>query len=209
MLSFTANTRETWAKFSEIIGAEHIYEDEASWTYNRDKVVYRHKGSIITLDFYATDELSQTRIYTSFNAKENFRFVIYSSNFFERLAKLVGMQDVNIGDKSFDERFIIKTSHEEKVRLFLSDQKIRELILGVVPNGHFATSFQADWNKGEIEKQSGVKYLSVIEPGVINDVERLELIFQLIIESLKQLTSMGIISAEHSEDAPPRGTWRL
>jgi hypothetical protein len=49
-------------------------------------------------------------------------------------------------------------------------------------------TFQADWKKGETD------YISVNEPGVINDVERLESIFQLIVESFEQLISLGLVS---------------
>jgi len=195
MLSFSADTRESWARFSEIIGAEHIYQGEANWAYNNDKVIYNYKETVIILDFISDGESSQTRIYAPLSAKETFRFNIYSNNFLERFANFFWGQNVNIGDALFDKKFIVKTNDVEKVKLFLSNQKVRELIWGVIPKGHFATAFQADWNKGESD------YLSVNEPGVINNVDRLELIFQLIIESIEQLIKVGIVNAGNSENA--------
>jgi hypothetical protein len=186
MLSFTADTRDTWARFAEKIGAEHICRGQASWNNNNDSVIYDYKGTLIILDFVSdikADEVSsQTRIYAPLSAKETFRFNIYSSNFVERFVIFFGAQDVNIRDELFDKKFVVKTNDVEKVRLFLSNPKIRELIWRVLPNGLSSPTFQADWKKGETD------YLSVNEPGVINDVERLELIFQLIIESFKQLS---------------------
>ncbi len=193
MLSFTADTRDTWARFAEKIGAEHICRGQASWNNNNDSVIYDYKGTLIILDFVSdikADEVSsQTRIYAPLSAKETFRFNIYSSNFVERFVNFFGAQDVNIGDELFDKKFVVKTNDVEKVRLFLSNPKIRELIWRVLPNGLSSPTFQADWKKGETD------YLSVNEPGVINDVERLELIFQLIIESFKQLVSLELVSS--------------
>lgn len=192
MLSFTANTREAWAHFAEKIGAEHICRGHASRNDNKDSVIYDYKGTPIILDFVVKMDsdggTSQTRIYAPLSAKETFCFKIYPSNFVERFVNFFGAQDVNIGDEFFDKKFIVKTNDVKKVRLFLSNSKIRELIWKVVPNGLFSPTFQADWKKGETD------YISVNEPGVINDVERLELIFQLIVESFEQLASLEIVS---------------
>jgi hypothetical protein len=194
MLSFSANTRESWARFAEKIGAEHICRGNTDWNNNNDSVIYNYKGTLIILDFESTMDSdggsSQTRIYAPLSAKENFRFNIYSSNFVERFINFLGGHDVNIGDELFDKKFSVKTNDVEKVRLLLSNLKIRELIWKVVPNGLFSPTFQANCKKGETD------YISVNEPGVINDVERLELIFQLIIESFEQLVSLEIVTSK-------------
>ena len=39
---------------------------------------------------------------------EGFRFTIYRKGFFSGLGKLLGMQDIEIGDPEFDEAFIIQ-----------------------------------------------------------------------------------------------------
>ena len=47
---------------------------------------------------------------------EGFRFTIYRKGIFSELGKLLGMQDIEVGDPEFDEAFIIKGNDEFKVR---------------------------------------------------------------------------------------------
>ena len=47
---------------------------------------------------------------------EGFRFTIYRKGLFSDLGKLLGMQDIEVGDPEFDEAFIIKGNDESKVR---------------------------------------------------------------------------------------------
>ena len=47
---------------------------------------------------------------------EGFRFTIYRKGFFSDLGKLLGMQDIEVGDPEFDEAFIIKGNDEDRVR---------------------------------------------------------------------------------------------
>jgi sensor c-di-GMP phosphodiesterase-like protein len=52
--------------------------------------------------------------------EEGFRFAIYRKGFFSDLGKLMGMQDIEVGDPEFDEAFIIKGNDESKVVRFFS-----------------------------------------------------------------------------------------
>jgi hypothetical protein len=60
--------------------------------------------------------------------KDGFRFTIYRKGFFSDLGKMLGMQDMEIGEPEFDDAFIIKGNDEFKLRKMLGDRKIRQLI---------------------------------------------------------------------------------
>ena len=71
----------------------------------------------ITLDTYTESTRRQSHVtYTRMRAPyvnpEGFRFTIYRKGFFSDLGKLLGMQDIEVGDPEFDEAFIIKGNDE-------------------------------------------------------------------------------------------------
>ena len=65
---------------------------------------------------------------TPFVNSDGLRFKIYRKGFFSSIGKLLKMQDIEIGDASFDDQFIIKGNNEEKVKLLLNDATLKLLI---------------------------------------------------------------------------------
>lgn len=119
---------------------------------------------------------------------EVFWFTIYRKGFFSELGKLMGTQDVEVGDYDFDEAFIIKGNDEDGVRALFTDPKIRQMIqdqsqirLKVKDSeGWFGPRFPED-----------VDELLFQVVGVIKDVERLKALFNLFATVLDQLCRIG------------------
>ena len=121
---FGPSKDEMWRQLSQEIGAEFV--EGGFWKGNK---VQAHVGPwTITLDTYTE---STGEIITSptpacvlpYVNPEGFRFTIYRKGFFSDLGKLLGMQDIEVGDPEFDEAFIIKGNDESKVRdLFANTQ---------------------------------------------------------------------------------------
>ena len=83
--------------------------------------VQSHVGPwTITLDTYTESSGESSTTYTRMRAPyvnpEGFRFTIYRKGPFSGLGKLLGMQDIEVGDPEFDEAFIIKGNDESMVR---------------------------------------------------------------------------------------------
>jgi hypothetical protein len=105
------------------------------------------------------------------------------------------MQDIEIGDPPFDDDFIIKSNDESRVRELLAKPRIRELIAGQKDiqftvkddEGYFGPHFPED-----------VDELHFQVMGVIKDIDRLKLLYELFAETLDELCRIG--SAR--EDAP-------
>lgn len=74
----------------------------------------------VTLDTYTVSHNDLTTTFTRIRAPhmnlDNFRFTIYRRSVFSSLGKFFGMQDIETGDRDFDEAFIIKSNDEGKVR---------------------------------------------------------------------------------------------
>jgi len=98
------------------------------------------------------------------------------------------MQDIEIADPLFSEHFVVKANDETRVRAMLADPKVRDLIEQQPDirftvkddEGYFGTTFP-----------DGVDELSFQVCGVIKDVERLKLLFDLFAETLDRLCEIG------------------
>lgn len=124
-----------------------------------------------------------------------FQFTIYRRGLFSDIAKWLGMQDIEVGHEDFDRDFIIKGTDASKVKMLFDNAKLRQLIaaqpqihLTVKDNeGYWGVPFPADTDE-----------LCFHVCGVIKDVERLKLLFELFAEMLDQLCHIG----SAYEDAP-------
>ncbi|HHH76244.1 MAG TPA: DUF3137 domain-containing protein, partial [Phycisphaerae bacterium] len=154
---FGPSKDEIWGQIAKDIGGK--YTDGGF--FGQDVLRYRAGEWEITLDTYedtyvngsddtfADDNTTYTRMRAPFMNKDKLYFKIYRKGIFSAVGKIFGMQDIEIGDKYFDDNFIIQGNNEEKIKLLLADPKLKELIQAQ-PNicfqiredeGWFSTSF--------------------------------------------------------------------
>ena len=174
---FGPSRKEIWRQLSTEIGAQYV--EGGFW--KGDKVQAAHGEWTVTLDTYTVSNGKTTVVYTRMRAPyedpSDFRFTIYRKGLFTGLAKWLGMQDVNVGYEPFDEAFVIKGTNEGMLRALFSDTKLRELV----------------------EKQKDIHFtvkkgaLHFHVTGVIKDIERLKLLFDLFGETLERLQSIASI----------------
>ena len=177
---FGPSKQEIWRQLSTEIEARYV--EGGLW--KGDKVQAIHGEWTVTLDTYAVSTGKTVIVFTRMRAPyvnpDGFRFTIYRKGVFSDLAKRFGMQDVEVGVEPFDRDFIIKGTDETKLRELFSSPTIRDLI-AKQPEIHF-------------EVKDDELYFAV--PGVIKDVERLKLLYELFGETLDQLCRMGSAQRE-------------
>ena len=190
---FGPSRKEMWTKLSEQVHGRYVAERFGKG----DKVQVDHNDWTLTLDTYAVSTGKVTVIFTRMRAPfvnpTGFRFRVYRKSVFSGLGKFFGMQDVEIGDPPFDDGFIIQATDESRIRQLLASAKIRELIaaqkdinFGVKDDeGWFGTKFP-----------DGVDELHFAVAGIVKDVERLKLLYDLFAETLDELCRMGAASDE-------------
>ena len=87
----------------------------------------------MTLDTYTVHtghaHFTYTRMRAPYVNPEGLRFTVYRKGLFSELGKLLGMQDIEVGDPEFDEAFIVKGTDEAKVRELFADPEVRSLML--------------------------------------------------------------------------------
>jgi hypothetical protein len=62
---------------------------------------------------------------------DNFKLAIHKEGFLDSAGKLFGMQDVVLGYPDFDERFIVRTNDEVKVKTLFGDEAVRTTLLSI------------------------------------------------------------------------------
>jgi hypothetical protein len=108
--------RETiWRQLAAETGASFV--DGGFW--KGDKVEASHGEWRITLEIVAYGKAQATRLRAPFVNPDGFRFTVYRKQIFSELGKILGMQDVNVGQPDFDRDFIIQGTDEAKLRRLL------------------------------------------------------------------------------------------
>jgi hypothetical protein len=186
---FGPSKDEIWKQFSDHIGAT-FSKDGTFGTSTR--VDAQTKDWTVTLDLEIVPAgktiLVFTRIRAPYINRDGFRFVIYRRSIFSGVAKMLGMQDIEIGHESFDDDFIIQANDESKVRALLADSKLRDLIQAQASfelevkdhDGYFGKDFP-----------DGVDQLRFKVLGIIKDMNRLRQLYELYAELLEQLCRIG------------------
>ena len=181
---FGPSKDEVWRQLSEEIGAEFV--EGGFWKGNK---VQAHVGPwTVTLDINKDGDSQATRLRAPYVNPEGFRFTIYRKGFFSDLGKLLGMQDIEVGDPEFDEAFIIKGNDEDRVRVLFSDRKIRQMIQDQ-PQIRLEVKDSEGWFGPKFPDDVDELHFQVV--GVIKDVQRLKALFDLFAAVLDQLCWIG------------------
>ena len=177
-----------WQQLAEEIGGDFTYA-----FMKGSKIVTSFKNWTIILDTYAVSTGKSTTVYTRMSMPyvktDSFNFKIYSSGFFSSIGKFFGMQDVKIGQPEFDEKYIIKSNDEEKVRQLLSSKMLRNIM-----DNHPQIYLEIkDRDGGVMGKPlpDKVNILYFQEVGIIKDIDRLKQLYLLFDALIKQLIEIG------------------
>ena len=186
---FGPSKDEVWRQLSQEIGAEFV---EGSFWASTGSKVQAHVGPwTVTLDVGRSDEDGKslvTRLRAPYVNPEGFRFTVYRKGDFSELGKLLGMQDIEVGDPDFDETFIIKGTDEFKVRDLFADSKVRQMIQ-TQPQIRLDVKDSEGWFGPKFPEDVDELHLQVV--GVIKDKELLNGLFNLFASVLDQLCRIG------------------
>ncbi len=202
---------QCWAQFSSEIGGEFVQDEVVAkvglwWTLTLSR-------SLRTEDSGDTD----TCMWVPYIDVSGLRFTIYSKGLVSELAKLLRMQDIEVGYPEFDREFTIKGNDESKILALFTDPKVREAIAQTA--GYASTPLSLSWSSKPpyqlwIEGRSGLFFrghgplfgmghkgteLRLQVQGTVTDVEWLKSMYGLMRETLSQLVEIGAAS----DEAPP------
>jgi hypothetical protein len=211
---FGPSKEEIWQQLSQELGAKFVRRG-----FGRDncKVLAQAHDWVITFDTYTVSNgkssVTYTRIRAPYINKDGFRFTIYRKGLFSNLAKLLGMQDIEVGGPKFenlaplfgvasyvnkqdiecgapqfDHDFIIKGNNEEKARMLFKNWRIRDLVQAQ-PDIFLQVKDDEGWFGAHFPE--GVDELYFQVTGIIKDVNRLKSLYELFSEVLNTLCHIG------------------
>jgi len=185
---FGPDKEEVWRRLCQEIGGQFV--EGGFWKGN--KVQVQVQPWTLTLDTYTVNtqhsHVTYTRMRAPYVNPEGFRFTIYRKGFFSELGKLLGMQDIEVGDPDFDEAFIIKGNDEARVQNLFADARLRELVQRQ-PTIRLDVKDSEGWFGPKFPENVDELHFQIV--GVIKDVDRLKALFDLFAALLEQLCRIG------------------
>jgi hypothetical protein len=127
------STAAIWKQVARDIGG--TYQEGGS--SGSDVLRYQSGEGEITLDTYELSNNESTTIYTRMRApfenKDAVYLKVYRVGFCASIGTFFGMQDIHIGDRHFDDDFVIQGNDDEKIRWLLNDPALTDLIRAAIP----------------------------------------------------------------------------
>jgi hypothetical protein len=185
---FGPSNDEAWRQLGEQAGAEFI--GGGFWKGSK---VQAHVGPwTVTLDTHTVQgghaRITFTRMRAPYVNPDGFRFTVDRKGLFSELGKLLGMQDIEVGDAEFDEASIIKGTDEAKVRELFADPEVRSLLLAQ-RQVHLEVKDSEGWFGPAFPDDVDELHLRV--HGVIKEVDRLKALIDLFAAVLDRLCRIG------------------
>lgn len=183
-----------WKNFSKEV--EGTFVKAFSWHSAKTEVNY--KGVKIIFDNYhlwsGKFSKKMTRIVLPYYSTQNFTFEICQNTLFNKLKKLLGSQDFEIGRADFDKKFVVRSNDGQKAITILQNSKIRSLI-EKEKNLHIVVSTK----KGIWEEDLPINQyeLSFYDDGEITDIERLKELLKLFKELVDTFIDLKVIQFQN------------
>ncbi|MEM7160904.1 MAG: hypothetical protein AAF487_00560 [Bacteroidota bacterium] len=193
---FGPSRKEVWTEVAEELGVEFYY----GGFFGRDEFIYEYKAWKIYLDKITKGSGKNSRNYTRlrvpFYNLSGLKFEIFEENFMGSIRKLFGNQDIELKDKAFDDRFVIKGNDEKSIQQFLCDIELMNIIF-VQPGLHL---FVDDGSRFFSDAYSdGINVLVFEDYGIIKDKLVLKSLFRMFEMMLDRMLKLNI-----TEDRSPK-----
>ncbi len=182
----------SWPELAEELGGEY---EEGPW-YHQHLIHVPHRHWTITLDTYVSTTVDQsehedhvvyTRVRAPYVTRDRFRLRVHREGFWSKIGKLLGMQDIEVGHGTFDEKFVVKSNREDLVVQFFDDERIRQLLLE-----HPTIYLEVGDAEGRFRKEHKGPVYEVYhrERGVASDKAYLKALHELFVHALDRLDEL-------------------
>lgn len=186
---FGPSRDEVWSRLAGQVGGR--FEDRGFWG-GGGRVQVDVGEWTVTLDTYTVSTGKHSTTYTRLRApyvnRDGLRFSIRRRHLFDGIGRMLGLQDVEVGHRAFDDAFVIKATDESKVRRLFANADLRRL-LEAQPDVLLEVRDDEGWFGAKFP--DGVDELRFQAHGVIRDEARLRALFDLFAETLHTLCHVG------------------
>lgn len=162
-----------------------------------DQVHLEHGPWKLILDVYIVNNgqnpITFTRVRALYVAKEDFTLRISERSVLTRIAELFGFHGLPVGDQGLERKYTIKSSNEPRGRSFMTDRRLRELIMAQ-PSLRLEIR-RLPWGRRR-KSGDGIRAVAVQTTGVIKNPEHLVNYLLLVAATLDQLVRIGVAHKE-------------
>jgi hypothetical protein len=197
--------REVWRDTAGRLGGE--YFEGGKRKAPRIRLV--HGPWRLTLDSYTVSNgqssVTYTRLQAPYVSTGEVVFRTYKANFFHRIGRTLGMQDIPIRNRVFDEEFVVRGNHERRIQELFSGSKLPDLL-----RRYPALRLDVKAPTRKVRKKHGDRLFNVVvvTVGVVKDSELIGAMFAVGMSTLERLAAVLQASEEEPpelfENAPPR-----
>ncbi len=132
----------------------------------------------------------QTAIDVEYKANGNFKFAIHPQNWLDGFGKLLGMQDIVVGQPEFDKHFIVKSNDEKLVKQYFKDTVLAKQLLDE-PTIQLWANCDNEEHSTVRATTAGCTRLCLRVQGAVDDFERLKQFYRLKHRALHNLVQIG------------------
>ena len=118
--------KDLWERLAVLYKGKFTIKQTISKDINSFQLEIPYKNHILVLTETDTKPL---KFETEFKLNQEFRFNISWEDGLERILKLFGKQDIEIGDKEFDKKYLIQSNDPELVSKLLTSEQIKQAML--------------------------------------------------------------------------------
>jgi hypothetical protein len=179
-----------WRRFAEQFGSQ--LEGGAGGLFPKPRVSVKAGPWTFELDVMWSGENALTRMRTAYVNPSRFRFALSPEGLLSRIGKLLGMEDIRVGDEALDREFVVKSNQPQRVRQLLADGELRRLL-------HEQPAFEMIVR--DTDRFAGPNFTRPIDEltyrtrGVVRELKVLHDIYDLLARTMEVLRTMGLAQA--------------
>jgi len=180
----------TWRRFAEQFGSTL---QGGGGLFPRPRVIVKSGPWTFEFDVVRSGEAAITRARTAYVNPGRFRFALSREGLLSRIGKLLGMEDIQVGDEAFDRAFVVKSNQPDRVRELLADGELRRLL------HEQPASFEMIVR--DTDRFAGPNFTRPLDEltyrtrGVVRELKALHDVHDLLAQTMAALRTMGMAQA--------------
>ncbi len=184
MKLFGLSQADIWEALAYEVGATF---EEGKW-WSGQRVVANVPPWQVVLDVQQLGKQQYTRMRAPYVNADGFRFEVFRRHLFSPISKWIGLQDVEVGFKDFDDAFIIRGNNESQLKRLFASSTMRKL-LTAQPRVRFQVTGEGRLFRKQFPE--GVDQIQFLQLGVVKDLDQLKSMYQLFAKTLHRLCAIG------------------
>jgi len=180
---------DIWSELSRELGGQY----RSGGLFRSGKLMVPYRDWQITVDEYTVHVSPITLMFVRLRAPvlnpHRFRFRIYKKSGFSWIGKLLGVQDIQIGDQDFDEKFIVQGHPRSLVTRLLVNRRIKDLM---ACQRDVLVEIRHDWRWFRKRLPEGVEEIHIRAGGTIYQTALVYELFELFSTAIDELCLLGL-----------------